>query len=121
MRAIFFARIAQISNYSAPADSPTEWLTYVHKSERFNQEVASSNCGDLAHAVTRTLGDRLNELIKRNAEAQKRRDEYLRSISSVVDLIQAKTPVGVEAACAVPNSYGVVIREGLTFESTGLA
>ncbi|KAH7459133.1 hypothetical protein FOMA001_g20262 [Fusarium oxysporum f. sp. matthiolae] len=114
VRAIFFARIVQISNYSAPANSPTEWLNYVHKSERFKQEVASSNCGDLAHAVTRALGDRLNELIKRNAEAQKRRDEYLRSISSVVGLIQAKTPVGVEAARAVLNSYGVVIREGLT-------
>lgn len=95
MRAIFFGRVVQVSEHAAPADSPAAWFSHVRKSERFQQEVESHHCRDLAHIVISMIGDNLERIIKREEERQRRRQPFLEDLLSELAVLQLSISVGI--------------------------
>ncbi|KAL8367102.1 hypothetical protein RB595_000422 [Gaeumannomyces hyphopodioides] len=93
VRTIFFGRIVQISEHTAPAATIPAWFSHVRKSERYQQEVESRHCRDLAHMVVGSLGDRLEHGIKWEAKEERRKQELLRSLLSGIALLQLNTSV----------------------------
>ncbi|KLU92871.1 hypothetical protein MAPG_11833 [Magnaporthiopsis poae ATCC 64411] len=93
VRATFFGRVAQISTHAAPADSPAAWFSHVRKSERFQQEIESRHCRDLAHVAIATIGDDLERIIKWEAERERQRQPFLRGLLSMTTILQINTSV----------------------------
>lgn len=96
VHAIMLGRIAEVSQYTAPADTVASWLSYVQKDAAIPPFEQFTQRSDLAQTLFDQVGTRLEDCVTAERKAKANFGELLRNNLSITTLIQVNTVVSIK-------------------------